>query len=98
MNTTTLSVARKIGFALCAALLTAQTGCLLPGQHGGPPGLPGLPPLPGLPRGQRTTTPEVFDLATANEVSEQNRSPQSYQNSTSSIVSPTTGISHEQKP
>ena len=42
-------VVGKCGIILCAALLGAQTGCILPGSPGGPPGLPRLPGLPGLP-------------------------------------------------
>ena len=45
----TKRLAGKFGIVLCSALLASQTGCIMPGKHGGPPGLPGLPRLPAHP-------------------------------------------------
>jgi hypothetical protein len=66
----------------CSAVLLAAllAGCILPGKHGGPPG---LPPLPGLPGPHRVELPHpagVSAVAIAGEDLDPNESPQIVQN------------------
>lgn len=65
--------AGQAGFVLCSALLFAQTGCILPGMRGGPPGLPGLP---GPPRVERPNPSRVSVIATAGKYLVRNDSSQ----------------------
>jgi len=63
----TKRLTEKIRFVLCSVLLGALTGCLLPGNHGGPPGLPGLPGLSGPPRVELLNPSGVSVVAAASE-------------------------------
>ena len=82
----------KLGIVMCSALLGAQTGCVLPGKHGGPPG---LPPLPGLPRGELPHPSRVASVTTASKDPGRNDSLQLAQSKTSVNAVTTEGEPHE---
>lgn len=88
-------LAGKFGIALWSAILGVQTGCILPGQHGGPPGLPGLPGLPGPPRVELPNPLEVVAATTVGEDLARNGSPQFVQNEKSVNAINAKGESYE---
>ncbi|MDB6125535.1 MAG: hypothetical protein JWQ71_4528 [Pedosphaera sp.] len=79
-----------IGFVLCGALLVTQTGCNLPGMHGGPPGLPRPPGLSGI---ELPNSSGVSLVIISREDLGRNDSPQLAQNEKSYAT--TTEESHE---
>jgi len=92
--TRTKRVAGKLGIVLCGALLVAQTGCILPGMRGGPPGLPGLP-LPPLPRAEQPNPSGAPVVTAAGEGLGLNDSPELVESENSVNGRTAEGESHE---